>query len=139
MRHRRQFAGSPFFYGAPYFYSDYYEPYEPEYPAPEPPPPPAPAVQVKNEPLPDPVLLELRSGQWVRVTNFGETSERALSAGAQGSWTFGEGLLERYGIDACILELNCDWIEGLRKVPFGSDWELLGRQMAEVFFRYFAG
>ncbi len=84
MRHRRQFAGSPFFYGAPYFYSDYYEPYEQEYPAPEPPPQPAP-VQVKNEPLPDPVLLELRSGQWVRVTNFGETSERALSAGAQGS------------------------------------------------------
>jgi len=30
-------------------------------------------------------LLELRSGQWVRVTNFGETSERALSAGAQES------------------------------------------------------
>ncbi len=81
--HRRAFAWSPFFYGAPYFYSDYYEPYEPEYPATEAEPPPAPAVQVKNEPLPDPVLLELRSGQWVRVTNFGETSERALSTGAQ--------------------------------------------------------
>jgi hypothetical protein len=50
--------------------------------------------------------------------------------------TFGEGLLERYGIDACILELNCDWIAGLQKIPFGPDWELLGRQMREVFLGY---
>lgn len=50
--------------------------------------------------------------------------------------TFGEGLLERYGIDACILELNCDWIAGLQKIPFGPDWELLGRQMREVFWGY---
>jgi hypothetical protein len=82
MMHRRGFGRSPFFYGAPYFYWDYYEPYEQEYPAPEPAPPPAPAVEVKNEPLPDPVLLELRSGQWVRVANFSETSERALNGGA---------------------------------------------------------
>lgn len=51
--------------------------------------------------------------------------------------TFGEGLYERYGIIACILELNCDWIAGLDKVPFGKDWELLGEQMCEVFFEYF--
>jgi hypothetical protein len=50
---------------------------------------------------------------------------------------YGEGLLERYGIDACILELNCDWIAGLNKVPFGKDWEWLGHQMREVFFAYF--
>ena len=48
-----------------------------------------------------------------------------------------EGVTKSYGIDACILELNCDWIEGLGKVPFGSDWELLGRQMSDVFFSYF--
>ncbi|NKB69543.1 MAG: peptidase M14 [Candidatus Latescibacteria bacterium] len=51
--------------------------------------------------------------------------------------TFGEGLLQRYGIDACILELNCDWIAGLQKVPLGKDWELLGAQMREVFQTYF--
>ena len=51
--------------------------------------------------------------------------------------TFGEGLFERYGIIACILELNCDWIAGLNKVPFGRDWELLGEQMCKVFFEYF--
>ena len=51
--------------------------------------------------------------------------------------TFGEGLLQRYGIDTCILELNCDWIAGLQKVPFGQDWELLGQQMCQVFLDYF--
>ena len=51
--------------------------------------------------------------------------------------TFGEGLFERYGIIACILELNCNWIAGLNKVPFGKDWELLGEQMGRVFFEYF--
>jgi len=68
------------YYGAPYFYSDYYEPHDLEYPPPEPSPePPAPAAEVKTEPLPDPVLLELHGKQWVRVTNFGESSERALA------------------------------------------------------------
>ena len=69
---RHSFARPPFFYGygAPYFYSDYYEPYQEEYARPEPPVQPAPAAEVKNEPLPDPVLLELRGNQWVRVTSF---------------------------------------------------------------------
>lgn len=51
--------------------------------------------------------------------------------------TFGEGLFERYGIVACILELNCDWIAGLNKAPLGKDWELLGEQMCQVFLEYF--
>ena len=70
---RRNSCSRPSFfygYGAPYFYSDYYEPSEEEYIRPEPPAQPAPAAEVKNEPLPDPVLLELRGGQWVRVTTF---------------------------------------------------------------------
>jgi hypothetical protein len=71
----------------------------------------------------------LREHTWFR---------EGTSAGAQGSWTFGEGLLERYSLQACILELNCDWIEGLGKVPFGADWEGFGRQLSEVLFSYFA-
>jgi hypothetical protein len=66
-------------YGIPYFYSDYYEPNDVQYEPPAPNPPAAP--QVKAEPVPDPVLLELHGNQWVRVTNFGESSERALAAG----------------------------------------------------------
>jgi hypothetical protein len=71
----------------------------------------------------------LREHTWFR---------EGTSPGAQGAWTFGEGLLARYGIDACILELNCDWIEGLEKVPFGADWEQFGGQMSEVLLAYFA-
>jgi hypothetical protein len=67
------------YYGTPYFYSDYYEPSDFEYQPPEPSPPPV-QVQAKTEPLPDPVLLELHGSRWVRVTNFGESSDRALAA-----------------------------------------------------------
>ena len=72
---RNRFGRNPFFFGDPYFYSDYYDSYGSDYPSPPPAPQPAPApqVQVTNEPLPDPVLLELRGNQWVRVTDFGGT------------------------------------------------------------------
>jgi hypothetical protein len=53
--------------------------------------------------------------------------------------TFGEGLLLRYGIDACIHELNANWIGGLNKKPSGSDWKLLGRQYRKVLYEYFKG
>jgi hypothetical protein len=75
---RRNRSGrEPFFFGDPYFYSDYYDSYGSDYPAPPPTPQPAtvPQVQVKNEPLPGPLLLELRGNKWVRVTDFGGTSE----------------------------------------------------------------
>ncbi len=52
--------------------------------------------------------------------------------------SIGEGLLERFGIDAVVYELNANWIEGLYKVPLGHDWELLGRQLHEVFYEYFS-
>jgi hypothetical protein len=67
------------YYGTPYFYSDYYEPSDFEYQPPETSPPPI-QVQVKTERLPDPVLLELHGSRWVRVMNFGESSDRALAA-----------------------------------------------------------
>src|SRR5882757_10262072 len=56
---RNRFGREPFFFGDPYFYSDYYDSYGSDYPSPPPAPQPAPApqVQVTNEPLPDPVLL----------------------------------------------------------------------------------
>lgn len=65
-----------------------------------------------------------------------------FTAGAKGAdfrnpGSIGEGLLERYGIDACIYELNYEWIAGLKKQPFGKDWELLGKELRDVFFDYF--
>ena len=51
--------------------------------------------------------------------------------------SLGEGLAKRFGVDACIYEFNYEWAEGLKKVPMGEDWQLLGRQLREVFFLYF--
>lgn len=68
----RGFGGEGFIggYGWPYFYDDYAESYEPQAePIAEAAPPPPP-VQVKAEPVPDPVLLELRGNQWTKVENF---------------------------------------------------------------------
>lgn len=54
-----------------------------------------------------------------------------------GAGSIGEGLLERYGIDGCIFEVNHEWAAGLNKAPVGQDWELMGKQFSEVFFQYF--
>ncbi|MFC2126195.1 M14 family zinc carboxypeptidase, partial [Bacteroidota bacterium] len=51
--------------------------------------------------------------------------------------SIGEGMVERFGIDAFVFELNANWIAGLNKVPFGKDWELFGEQLCEVFYEYF--
>lgn len=51
--------------------------------------------------------------------------------------SFGEGLYSRFGIDACVYELNYEWAKGLNKEPMGKDWELLGRQLRDVFYEYF--
>ena len=63
------------------YFSDDYGPYEADY-RPEPAPPVVQVVQEKPEPLPDPVLLELRGNQWVKVGNFGEASQQVLNASA---------------------------------------------------------
>jgi hypothetical protein len=83
--HRHPFGRSPFFYGygAPYFYSDDYEPYDLQYARSEPAPQPAPVIQASPEPLPEPVLLELHGSQWIKVTNFGEASQQALNPSPQ--------------------------------------------------------
>ncbi|HUT13517.1 MAG TPA: M14 family zinc carboxypeptidase [Thermoguttaceae bacterium] len=51
--------------------------------------------------------------------------------------TLGEGLLERYGVDACILELNANRIAGLDDYPSAKNWQLFGQELCEVFFEYF--
>lgn len=51
--------------------------------------------------------------------------------------TFGEGLLQRYGIAACIHELNANRIAGLNDYATAANWKKYGEQLAEVFFRFF--
>jgi len=69
-----------------------------------------------------------------KYTWFTEGASRGAGPGS-----FGEGLAKRFGIDACVYELNSEWIAGLKKIPSGEDWELLGKQLREVFFQYFEG
>jgi len=52
--------------------------------------------------------------------------------------TLGDGLVERYGIDACVLEFNCNWAAGLNQPPTGEAWEQFGKGLREVFYDYFA-
>ena len=52
--------------------------------------------------------------------------------------SFGEGMLARFGINACVYELNYEWAKGLNKKPMGKDWELLGKQLRDAFYEYFS-
>lgn len=51
--------------------------------------------------------------------------------------TIGEGLLERFGINAFVQELNCNWIEGLQDHASAVNWMLLGSQYRKVLYEYF--
>ncbi len=54
-----------------------------------------------------------------------------------GSTMFARGMINRYGIDGMIFELNANYAKGLNKGPVGGDWKLLGSQMCTVFNEYF--
>ncbi|MGA1195512.1 MAG: hypothetical protein ACO36I_03310 [Candidatus Latescibacterota bacterium] len=64
-------------------------------------------------------------------------TEGSTGSDFKNAGTFGEGLVMRYGIDACIMELNCNWSAGLSKAPLGADWRLMGKQMQKAFMAYF--
>jgi len=66
-------------------------------------------------------------------------TERSKGGDFRNPGTIGEGLAERYGIDAFILEFNFEWAKGLKKIPQGKDWELMGKELKDVFFEYFDG
>jgi hypothetical protein len=72
----------------------------------------------------------LREQTWFR--------EGSTKATFRNPGTLGEGWLERYGIDAAVHELNCQWIAGLRDYPSGRHWQRYGEQLARVFYDYFA-
>jgi len=51
--------------------------------------------------------------------------------------TFGEGLLERFGIVGLVQELNANWIAGLPALASAQHWDELGRQYRKVLYHYF--
>lgn len=64
-------------------------------------------------------------------------TEGATQPSFHNSGTLGDGWLERFGIDAAVLELNCNWIAGRNTFPSGKEWQAFGEGLAEVFFEYF--
>lgn len=52
--------------------------------------------------------------------------------------TLGDGWLERFGIEAAVLEFHANWIAGLKDHPYGRHWESLGANLVTVFEDYFA-
>ena len=52
---------------------------------------------------------------------------------------FETGLLERYGIEAMVCELNANWIKSLNKMPSQDDWIKIGENLNDVFYEYFSG
>ena len=82
--HRRGFEkGGHGWYTWPYLYPgyDYADSYDSYQTAPPSPPvPTASAAPAKQEPSPDPVLLELQGNHWVRVSSFQTISEQPAGA-----------------------------------------------------------
>jgi hypothetical protein len=71
----------------------------------------------------------LRQHTWFR--------EGTTQSGFRNSGTLGDGWLERFGIDAVVHELNCNWLEGLNDYPSARHWEDYGASLATVFYEYF--
>ncbi len=92
-----------------------------------------PPANLSNRYLKHMEILEstLRKYSWFTEGNKKET---ILNVG-----TLGDGLLERYGIDSLVHELNCNWIAGINDFPSGKHWESYGGQMATVLHEYFKG
>jgi hypothetical protein len=63
-------------------------------------------------------------------------TEGSTKPAFRNSGTLGEGWLQRYGIDAAVHELNCNWIAGLEQRPLGKHWEDYGASLASVFYEY---
>ena len=55
----------------------------------------------------------------------------------QNPGSMGEGWVMRFGIDAAIQELNCNWIAGLKDYPSAKHWQTFGAKLADVFVEYF--
>jgi hypothetical protein len=64
-------------------------------------------------------------------------TEGATNAEFRNSGTLGDGWLERYGIDAVVHELNCNWIAGVKDYPSSRHWMDYGAGLAAVLHDYF--
>jgi hypothetical protein len=64
-------------------------------------------------------------------------SEGHTDSAFRNSGTLGDGWLQRFGIDAVVHELNCNWIEGVKERPTSRHWIEYGEKLALVLRDYF--
>lgn len=64
-------------------------------------------------------------------------TEGSTTSSFRNPGSIGEGLLERFGIDACVLELNANWIAGLDDYPSAKNWQLFAAQLCKALYHYF--
>jgi hypothetical protein len=64
-------------------------------------------------------------------------TERTSRATSSSPGSIGAGVLDRFGVHACVLELNANWIAGLNAYTSAERWELFGEQLCEAFRHYF--
>ncbi len=70
----------------------------------------------------------LRTQTWFR--------EGHAAASFHNAGTFGEGIVDTYGVDSLVWELNARWAEGLQRQPLHTDWQAMGRAFAGVAHQY---
>lgn len=66
-------------------------------------------------------------------------AEGSTQATFRNPGSLGDAWLERFGIDAVVHELNCNWIAGLEDFPSAKHWRDYGAQLATVLNEYFSG
>lgn len=70
----------------------------------------------------------LREHTWFR--------EGVQMGSARNSGTLGDGWFARFGVDAVVHELNCNWIEGANDFPTAQRWREYGASLAGVLEEY---
>lgn len=64
-------------------------------------------------------------------------TEGSTKATFRNPGSLGDGWLERFGVNAVVLEFNCNRIAGLNDYATGRHWQTFGEKLATVFCEYF--
>ena len=64
-------------------------------------------------------------------------TEGSTESAFRNSGTLGDGWLSRFGVDAVVHELNCNYIAGLAATPDREKWQQYGGDLMIVFEEYF--
>jgi hypothetical protein len=94
-------------------------------------------LHISRPPVPDLDRHLERMAELERLLRRHTWFTEGSTAGFRSTGTLGDGWLSRYGIDALVHELNCNWIAGLGERPLGRHWRIYGEGLTRVFHEYF--